>query len=237
MKFPFARGDDKPTTSSGAREGLLSRGIRFIVRFRRLTIAFLLSAAVAVTVQALTPTAAPTRNVLVATTDLRIGSELTAANTAEKPVPAGPYTNHAFTAEQLPRKAVLAAPVRAGQVLVDTMLSGQGLLTGNAPGTEAVPLRLADPGVLSLLQPGQNVKVVASGSADPTGSQTTQATVVVEKVTVIWVPPKASNGASMWSGSTSDDRQGLVLVAASPSQATALATIASQKVSVVILSG
>jgi pilus assembly protein CpaB len=59
----------------------------------------------------------------------------------------------------------LAAPVRRGEPLTDVRLTGSDLtrtVTMN-PDTVSVPLRLADPGVATLLHPGAAVDVVTVG--------------------------------------------------------------------------
>lgn len=119
-------------------------------------------------------------------------------------------------------KAVAVA-VPAGLPLTRAALSVGRVLP---PGTEAVPVRLADPGAADLLRPGDRVDVlvahgdVATGDLAPGAGRSggADATVVAGDVTVLSVPvPRTATG----------DQGGLVVVAAAPEQATALARAAA----------
>lgn len=123
----------------------------------------------------------------------------------------------------------VAVAVPAGLPLTRAALSVGRVLPG---GTEAVPVRLADPGAAALLHPGDRVDVlVAHGdgttAADLAGSggdrpadppPTADATVVAADVAVLSVPPPRT---------ATGDQGGLVVVAATADQATALARSAA----------
>lgn len=122
----------------------------------------------------------------------------------------------------------IAVAVPAGLPLTRAALSVGRVLP---KGTEAVPVRLADPGAADLLHPGDRVDVlVAHGDgttavdiapADGGGvgaARTADATIVAGDVAVLSVPtPRTASG----------DQGGLVVVAATAGQATALARAAA----------
>lgn len=120
----------------------------------------------------------------------------------------------------------VAVAVPAGLPLTRAALSVSRVLPS---GTEAVPVRLADPGAAALLHPGDRVDVlVARGdgttgadadSADAVGGGgSAAATVVAGGVEVLSVPPPRT---------ATGDQGGLVVVAATAEQATALARAAA----------
>jgi pilus assembly protein CpaB len=178
-------------------------------------------AAVLSAVAAAAPPAPPTLRVVRATTDLTSGAI----------VRSGDIAVAAVTEDALPRGALvdpaavvgrrLIGPVADGQVLTALDLSGTSW--GIGPGHVIAPLRLADPEVAALLQPGALIDVIA---ADPEGSQ---ANVVATRVRVLTVPaPPAPQGVSAADGA-------LVLVDVDAETATLLAeAAASTRISVVL---
>jgi Flp pilus assembly protein CpaB len=122
----------------------------------------------------------------------------------------------------------VAVAVPAGLPLTRSALSVGRVLPG---GTEAVPVRLADPGAAALLHPGDHVDVlVAHGDGNTTAdiaaaegaaaavAPAADANVVAGDVAVLSVPaPRTATG----------DQGGLVVVAATADQATALARAAA----------
>jgi len=178
-------------------------------------------AAVLSAVAAAAPPAPPTLRVVRATTDLTSGAIVRSSDIAVA----------AVTEDALPRGALvdptavvgrrLIGPVADGQVLTALDLSGTSW--GIGPGHVIAPLRLADPEVAALLQPGALIDVIA---ADPEGSQ---ANVVATRVRVLTVPaPPASQEVSAADGA-------LVLVDVDAETATLLAeAAASTRISVVL---
>jgi pilus assembly protein CpaB len=178
-------------------------------------------AAVLSAVAAAAPPAAPTLRVVRATTDLTSGavvrsSDITVSSVAEAALPRGALVDPAAVVGRR-----LIGPVAERQVLTALDLSGTSWGTG--PGHVIAPLRLADPEVANLLQPGALIDVIA---ADPEGGQ---ANVVAAGVRVLSVPvPPAGEGASTADGS-------LVLVDVDADTATLLAeAAASTRISVVL---
>lgn len=205
--------------------------IRLVKRRRRLLAAIFFCAAAAVAVNQLAPASQSSQNVLSAAQDLPAGRELSVADLVKTKAPPELVFDSALSRpeEALGRK--LASPLRKGQLIADTSLVGQGLLTGAAPGSSAVPLRLADPAIVQLLSPGQLVTVLSS--ADDAGGKAEAGIVLATAVPVLWTQGK-SDSASAWPAAKDSD--GLVVVAASTEQAKSLAGASARgKLSLVLV--
>lgn len=121
----------------------------------------------------------------------------------------------------------VAVAVPAGLPLTRAALSVGRVLPA---GAEAVPVRLADPGATALLRVGDRVDVLVAHGDGTTVDATAadgdrpdvpggaDATVVAADVAVLSVPPPRT---------ATGDQGGLVVVAATPGQATALARAAA----------
>ena len=188
-------------------------------RNRRLVVALLLCVAAGIAVHQLTPASEQRATVLAAARDLPAGSTLTDSDL--KPievlpdgVPAGALTSRAgYGGKQL------ASPLQKGQIPTDAQLLGPGLLTGTAPATAAVPLRMADPASIQLISPGQLVNVVLT-AADGLEGPGKKSELLAAAVPVLWTSAQGGK-ASQWLGTNQAD--GLVVVAANPQQAEILA--------------
>jgi Flp pilus assembly protein CpaB len=128
------------------------------------------------------PTGAhPTTPVLVARHDLAPGSSLVPADVTLRRIPADLLPVGALTTVSAAAGHVLGGALRAGEPITDVRLVDTGIAAG-APGSSAVPVRLADPGVADLLHPGVRVDVVtmdANQADDPSwasGSPSTSGT-------------------------------------------------------------
>lgn len=124
------------------------------------------------------PTLTP---VVTAARDLPAGSvltehDLTLTSFAPGSVPDGAVTTAAATGR------TTTGPVRRGEPLTDARLLHGSLLDGY-PGTVAAPVRIADPGTVSLLRIGDRVDVVA---ADPQGRH--EAELVAADAPVVALP-------------------------------------------------
>ena len=105
-------------------------------------------------------------------------------------VRSGDITVSALVEESLPRGALMDSTVALGRRVIGPVAEGQvltaldllGTSSGIRPGHVIAPLRLADPEVAVLLQPGALIDVIA---ADQEGGQ---ASVVAAGVTVLTVP-------------------------------------------------
>lgn len=157
------------------------RDLRRAVSWHRRKLAIVAAvAAVLSAVAAAAPPASPTVDVVRATTNLASGAI----------VRSGDITVSALVEEALPRGALVDSTVALGRRVIGPVAEGQvltaldllGTSSGIRPGHVISPLRLADPEVASLLQPGALIDVIA---ADQEGGQ---ASVVAAGVTVLTVP-------------------------------------------------
>ena len=161
------------------------------------------------------PPSPPTRSVVVAARDLPGGQALTAADLVVRRVPESSVPSGAASARTLAGRT-LAAPVRAGEVLTDRRVVAPSLVAGY-PGLVAVPVRVAEAGVLRLLRVGDAVDVVA---ASPGGAG--RAWVAAPSARVVAVPePVEDSAAADTAGG------GLVVLAVTPEEALGLAGAAS----------
>lgn len=191
---------------------------RLIGRHRQLLAALLFCAAAALAVEQLTPAPLAMATVIVAARDLASGTTLLAADLASQKLPQSAVPAAAFSSTAGTTGQQLAGPLRKGQVLTDASLMGPGILVGAPPGTQAVPVRLADPATVQLVNPGQLVTVVLSsgnGLEQPTSDE-----VLATAVPVLWKPVSATQGTAML---PAKDTDGLVVVAASMEDALKLA--------------
>lgn len=210
----------EPVKRQGPKRRLL-RDLRRAASWHRRKLAIVAAiAAVLTAVAAAAPQAPPTLRVVRATTDLTSGaivrsSDITVSSVAEDALPRGALVDPTAV---VGRRSL--GPVAEGQVLTALDLSGTSW--GIGPGHVIAPLRLADPEVAFLLQPGSIINVIA---ADPEG----QANVVAAGVRVLLVPaPPAGEGARTADGA-------LVLVDVDAETATLLAqAAATTRISVVL---
>jgi Flp pilus assembly protein CpaB len=114
---------------------------------------------------------------------------------------------------------MLAAPVRRGEPLIDVRLLSTSLLTAlGTSGLVAVPVRVADgPATSVLVQPGDQVDVIAA--ADPQSAGAVATATVARGLRVLAVPGRSTDA--------SGDTGGLLVVAATATQADALAQAAT----------
>ncbi|MBT2594371.1 RcpC/CpaB family pilus assembly protein [Arthrobacter sp. ISL-72] len=192
-------------------------------RNRRLAVALLLCAAAGIAVQQLTPAPAHTVTALAAARDLPAGAALSSNEVMAVRVPPGMIPAGAFTDAAAVDGKNLAAPLRKGQLISDTQLLGPGLLAGTAPGSAAVPLRMADPSSIQLVAPGQLVNIVMTNGTDY--GQSAESTVLADAVPVLWTSGHGGQ-AGQWLGT--GETEGLIVVAADPDQARRLAGSSTQ---------
>ena len=199
------------------------RFARWLNRNRRLAVALLLCAAAGIAVHQLTPAPALTVSVLAAARDLPAGANLSGSDLKPVSVPPALVPDGTFADHSGVSGKQLAAPLRKGQLLTDAQLVGPGLLTGAPPGSAAVPLRMADPSSIQLVSPGQLVNVVlTSGNGY---EQASASKVLARSVPVLWTSGQESQGSQWLAAGDSD---GLLVVAATPDQAGALAGASTQ---------
>ncbi|MGI8769252.1 MAG: Flp pilus assembly protein CpaB [Propionibacteriaceae bacterium] len=161
-------------------------------------------------------TGEPTVAVLVAAHDLAPGVALRAGDLRTARLPRSLVPDGALRVGERTSGRQLAAPARRGQPLTDVTLMGPALLRASSAGDlVAAPVRVADPGTLDLVRPGDRVDVLAVRTDDiDTGSTVPPATVVARNVVLLST------------GTTTDDSAEpgtLVVVAAEPGTAARLA--------------
>jgi Flp pilus assembly protein CpaB len=179
-----------------------------------------------VAVATLAPPAPSRVPVLVATRDLPTGAVLSASDvrTAQREggtVPDGvlvPATAHG---------AVLAAPVRRGEVLTDARTTTGPLLAGQPAGTVAAAVEVDDPGLRESLAPGVRLDVLAR-TQDPVSGAATGAERIATGVVVLRVPTGREQSGLL--GAAPDAGPGSVLVAVDPATAARLAAAAGRTV-------
>ena len=195
----------------------------WLIRNRRLAVALLLCAAAGIAVQQLTPAPAHTVTAVASARDLPAGASLTGTDVVELSVPPGLVPAGAFTDPAAVLGKQLAAPLRKGQLLSDAQLLGPGLLAGTAPGSAAVPLRIADPSSIQLVAPGQLVNIVMTNGTDY--GQAAASEVLAASVSVLWTSGQGGKTGE-WLGT--GETEGLMVVAADPDQARKLAGASTQ---------
>ncbi|HVT64357.1 MAG TPA: SAF domain-containing protein [Mycobacteriales bacterium] len=184
-------------------------------RNRRMATALLAAAAVIFAISALRGGAAPTVGVWVAAHDLSGGEPLKRSDLALEALPRSAVPSGAVTTHAPPVGVMLGAPVRRGEPLTDVRLLSPFLLAAASPGDFAVPVRVTDgPAALALVSAGERVAVLAASDTGVGPAEDVRT--IVSGVRVLAVP---SDG--------DDAGLGLIIVAATPRQATKLAEIAA----------
>ncbi|SDS42262.1 Flp pilus assembly protein CpaB [Nocardioides scoriae] len=165
----------------------LRRLRRRVLLHRRSLAALCAAAAVLVGFEVASPPPAPTVAVWTAGRALPGGVVLTGSDLAPRELPPEAVPDDAVTDPREVVGRVLAAPVARGETVTTLRVVRRGLLRGY-PGSTAVPLRVTDGEVVSLLRVGDRVSFVV---ADPDGRGEPQ--LLVEDVPVVAVP-RASAG-------------------------------------------
>jgi pilus assembly protein CpaB len=197
------------------RDGLARLGAALGGR-RRLTAAVLAGVAVVTGVRAVHPAQPPTRLVWAAARDLSGGTPLAAADLQRVALPAAVVPAGALAVGTRVVGRLLAAPVRRGEPLTDVRLLEPSLLAAlPQPGLVAVPVRVADgSAAAALVHAGDLVDVLAAAApADAVGAPVP--TTVATGARVLAVPVRVD--------ATSGDGGGLVVLAVTARQASALA--------------
>jgi pilus assembly protein CpaB len=187
---------------AAGRGGWRRRGRLIIGAHRRLAAAALAAAAAVLALAGARPAAdprgqAPTRTAVVAAADLGAGETLGAGEVREVALPVGAVPVGTATRRGDVIGRTLAGAVRRGEPLTDARLVGPGLLTAAqvAAGLVAAPVRIADPGTVTLVRAGDHVDVLATTTTGQAGLVTP----VAEDVAVLAVPhvstdPTAAGG-------------------------------------------
>ncbi|WP_187774312.1 SAF domain-containing protein [Lolliginicoccus suaedae] len=156
----------------------------------------------------------------IALRGISAGEEFTSANVALRAVDATSLAASSLVTPDEAFDSRAATPIRAGEIITDARLLTPRIVdeTSHATGARAVPVRLSDPAVTSLLQPGDRVDVVAV----PPGS--TQPASVL-----------ATDAAVLFTSSAGDAGGALAVLALGPTDAVAVAAHAAQGIVTVTL--
>jgi Flp pilus assembly protein CpaB len=186
---------------------------RLLIRYRRVGAALLTGAAVLAGLGALTPPPPPSAVAVVAARDLEAGARLTSSDLRTVRIARALMPTTGALIESAAIGDVLAAPMRAGQVVTDRSVIGPSLLAGYPAGTVATAIRLPDADIAALLHTGDRVDVY--GAVADVGEP---AALVAAGVAVIAVPEP-----------NDDVGQGgaVVVLAATPDQSARLAGAAT----------
>lgn len=217
---------------------------RLIRRQRRLIGSVLIAASVYFLITALKPATQTTLELVAASTDLPAGHAIQAADVTTTAWPTSVSHPESFDDRDLAIGRITTGALLAGEPIGPSRVIGPGLLDVGLPQEQAGELvaatvRLADPGEVALLKPGDLIDILAARaggigeetSADPSAGS---ARVVAEKVRVIVVPDTTSGGdASLFGGPSRSSAGGLdsgsmIVLGVDRPTATALAAAATR---------
>lgn len=199
---------------------------RRVLIHRRPLAAVLLATAVFLSLQTLRPAPAPRTDVVVAARDLPAGHRLAAADLRTV------ARTTAWLPEGLPDEptgAVLATPLRRGEIVTDVRLLGPGLTFGG--NRVAVPVRVPDAGAVAVLDPGMSIDLVGVPAGEGSASR-----VVVRDAQVLALPGDDTAGLAPGGGSGPGSGR-LVLLGVPPESAVEVAQASAREWLTVVLSG
>lgn len=207
---------------------LLPEQVRALIRaagwHRRLLAAGCAAAAVAFGLSALAPSAPKTVQVLAAAHDVPAGAALTTADVRAIGLPPGVVPAGALRPGADVVGRVVAAALQRNETITDVRLVGTSMFGAVSDGLVAAPVRIADPAVARLLEPGDVVDVLAASDR----SAASAAPIVAADARVLAVPSPNESSSGIDDGA-------LVVLATTPSTAALLARAAvGARLSVVI---
>lgn len=196
-------------------------------RFRFVLAALCLGAAAAVALQVLRPPAPATVPVVVLARDAPAGTALTDDHlvVADVPAAAAPEDAYHLTGDALGHVTAVDLPARLP--LTPALLADAGL--AGPPGTVVVAVRLDDPAVADLLQPGLHLDLVAASLEGGAGE-------TVARRALVRPAPDAGSAPEGLLGAGPTGEAPPVLVAVAPQEAVriAQASVSSRLVAVVV---
>jgi Flp pilus assembly protein CpaB len=198
---------------AGISRGRLAQWAQTVLWHRRLLAAGLAAAALALAIHAAEADPVRTVPLVVMARDLPGGgtlqpADLTTIDVLSSSVPAG-----AVASVDAAIGRMLAGPASAGEPVTDVRLVGPSLVQGWGDGLVAVPVRIADPGAVAILRPGQLIDLIAA----PMNGQGAPGPIATQ-VPLLAVPEQADGGLHTDGG--------LLIVAVSAQQAASLAEAA-----------
>lgn len=167
---------------------------RRILVHRRPVGALLAALTVWLVVHATTAPPPPTTPVWTAERDLPSGTVLAREDLRQVGFAPGSEPASAVDSLEAAVGRTLATPLRRGEPVTRTDLSGSGRLTGY-PGRDAVAVRIPDADVVALLTPGQRVALVAT---DPQGAQPAER--IVDDAAVLSIPKQPATPSATLTG-------------------------------------
>lgn len=189
---------------------------RLLDRYRRILATLLAATALVSAVLVVRPPPEPGTDVLVAARDLTATDPLSAQDLTTRQLPDTALPEGALDADAETAGHTLTGPVRRGEVITDARLSDPPA-RAYGPGLIAVPVRVADPGAVELLAPGNRVDILAASGHDDLQQQparTGSAVEVVRDRPVLALPAESGQGG---------EGGALILIAAEPAEARELA--------------
>lgn len=188
-----------------------------------------MSLSVVLAVSAIAPTAPRTLSVALAADDLAAGTLLADHHIAVASLQAESVTSGPVDPDVLVGR-VLASPVAAGEQLSESRLRGDELLTGTPAGTVALPVRVADPGSAALVSAGDRIDLLATVQAGDELSVQQVGTDLAVLLSGSAGSAGEAAGIDPLAGADvgSDPLGGLLVVAASPTQARSIVAGAAQ---------
>ena len=206
----------------------------FFRRYRRPLALALLVLGMASFLSALAPQQQAEHQVLTLNVARPAGGQLQASDLSLSTVSGAVQDSGLLTDMQQAVGERLAVGLPAGALLSEHVLIGPQLLTGAAPGTVAVPIRLSDPATVQLLHPGQLVDIVLS-SGDGFEREISSET-IGHRLPVLWVPAADQDGGLGLLPATGTMAEGIVVVAANQGLADVLSgAVTRGKVSAVLV--
>ena len=182
-----------------------------------------LATAAALTPAVLRPPTPTTVPVVVAARQLPAGTTLAAddVRTVSMIAELAPRGAPSTEDEVLGRRTAVGVP--AGTPLVPGVVHGDGIRPSVPPGLALAAVRLTDPGIARLLQPGDRVKILAA-SSDPGGAPSGAQT-LVERAVVVQIDDggEGPDGGGLLGTSAGNDVAPLLLLAVSTDEAARLA--------------
>lgn len=213
--FPAHEAPGRPAPLQPARAPARARARASLWRLRFVVAATCLGLAAGATVHALRPPPPATVPVVVAARDVAAGTSLTAADltVVEVSPAAAPRATFSRTSDVVDR--VTAVDLPAQLPLAASLLTGTAL-TGPA-GTVVVAVRLDDPAVAQILEPGLRLDLVAARLEGGPGET------VARRALVLPEPDVPGAGGGLLAGATTVDDAPPLLVAVSPEEAVRIA--------------
>ncbi len=196
-------------------------------RLRFLLAAACLGAAAGVVVQAVRPPPPATVPVVVLTRDVVAGTTLGASDLAVVDVPPGVAPAHAPAGTGHVEGRVVVVDLPARTPVAPSLLAGTTL--AGPPGRVVVAVRLDDPGVSALLEPGLHLDLVAARPEGGPGET------VARRALVRPTPVREQAADGLLGGASADDGPP-VLVAVTPEEAVRIAeaSASSRLVAVIV---